>query len=332
MNRYEILLDKIPPPAPPKPPEEPKKEKKTDIRGALISQFIRTAEGRQSLAAAMVQPLRNRLDFRSISRRAFQVQPLPEGALPIYDHPVGSNVYVVAEDGQNILSIPPGRANRFVVPLFEISSSPQIPLSSLRQGRFELIDRAQDLAVNVINREETSRFLNLLEASTNGTSNRITISEPLDLPIVRDAFTQIEGHDLRVGNIFINPNDFASMRRFGHEVLDIETHAEMIGRGRLGSIWGTNINVSRGVPHGNIYIMAEPEFLGRMPIQQDLHVVSADDPEGRTIGWSIFERIGMACHNPNAVLRITTPDFRQPITEDEAEVTDEIEDIERERG
>lgn len=328
MNRYEILLDKIPPPAPPKPPEEPKPKNPSQAeKESIIGQLLQSSEGRQRLAESMVQPLRDRLDHRSIARRAFHVQQLPEGALPIYDRPAGSNVYVVADDGQNILSIPPTGANRYVVPLFEISSNPQISLSSLRQGRYESIERAQDIAVNQINSEETSRFFNLLEASTNDTSNRITISDQLDLPILRDAFSQIERHDLRVANVFMNPNDYTILRRFGRDVLDVETHAEVIRMGRIFGAFGANINVSRTISHGNIYIMAEPEFLGHMPIQQDLHVVSADDPEGRTIGWSIFERIGMACPNPNAVVRIVTPDFRESMTEtDEAEVTDESEE------
>jgi hypothetical protein len=51
----------------------------------IISTHIRTAKGRQRLAASMIQPLRRRRDYTSTGRRAFFVEQLPDGALPIYD-------------------------------------------------------------------------------------------------------------------------------------------------------------------------------------------------------------------------------------------------------
>jgi hypothetical protein len=32
--------------------------------------------------------------------------------------------------------------------------------------------------------------------------------------------------------------------------------------------------------------------------------LSADDPKARTIGFSIFENIGIGCHNPGAISRL----------------------------
>lgn len=37
------------------------------------------------LAAAMVQPLRRRMDYNALSRKVFIVDQLPGGALPTYD-------------------------------------------------------------------------------------------------------------------------------------------------------------------------------------------------------------------------------------------------------
>lgn len=52
---------------------------------SLISEVIRTSEGRTRLAMAMVAPLRRPLDYQSIARRALIVEPLPDGALSTYD-------------------------------------------------------------------------------------------------------------------------------------------------------------------------------------------------------------------------------------------------------
>lgn len=48
----------------------------------------------QKLAMSMAQPLMRRMDYTSIARKAFSVQELPKGALPMYDKDdsVGSHI------------------------------------------------------------------------------------------------------------------------------------------------------------------------------------------------------------------------------------------------
>jgi len=58
------------------------------------------------------------------------------------------------------------------------------------------------------------------------------------------------------------------------------------------------------VPQGYIYVCAEPEFFGRIPVRTELTVLSADDPKNRTIGFSCFENLGIGCHNPLGLCRV----------------------------
>lgn len=53
----------------------------------LIQQAIMGQEGRARLAAAMVAPLRQRLDYQSLARQTFMIEQMPEGALPTYVPP-----------------------------------------------------------------------------------------------------------------------------------------------------------------------------------------------------------------------------------------------------
>jgi hypothetical protein len=50
-----------------------------------IGKALRNPAFAQQLAASMIQPLRTRIDYQGIARRIFQVEQLPQGALPIYD-------------------------------------------------------------------------------------------------------------------------------------------------------------------------------------------------------------------------------------------------------
>ena len=113
-------------------------------KNEIIAQHIRTAAGRQRLAASMIQPLRRRRDYTSVGRKAFYVEALPDGALPIYDKDPNITAYVIGEEGENIVAV--AKPKRVLFPLFEIASNPEIQLTEIKQRRFDLIERAQDLA------------------------------------------------------------------------------------------------------------------------------------------------------------------------------------------
>ena len=51
----------------------------------LISNALETSEGRAALASAMANPIRTSLDYQGIGRKLLVVDPLPQGALPVYD-------------------------------------------------------------------------------------------------------------------------------------------------------------------------------------------------------------------------------------------------------
>ena len=72
----------------------------------------------------------------------------------------------------------------------------------------------------------------------------------------------------------------------------------------MATLWGAQLMVSRIVPVGKVYVCAEPEFFGRIPIRTELTVLSADDPKARTIGFSIFENLGVGAYNPFALTRL----------------------------
>jgi hypothetical protein len=97
-----------------------------ETKQRVIGDLLKTAAGRNKLAASMVQPLRFRRDYTSIGRKTFLVEQLPDGALPIYDKDPRAAAYVIGEEGENILAIQ--KPKRVLFPLFEIASNPEIPL------------------------------------------------------------------------------------------------------------------------------------------------------------------------------------------------------------
>jgi len=280
-----------------------------EVKQQIIADYLKTASGRAKLAASMVQPLRLRRDYTSVGRKTFLVEQLPDGAHAIYDKDPNVTAYVIGEEGQNILAITKPR--RVIFPLFEIASNPEIPLTQIKERRFDLIERAQDLAKAQIQAEEDTRVFEVLDAVAAAGFDNIGVTNA-DIPAVApltpanlaDAFASIERNDLRVARVFCNALDYSDIRKWGRDVLDIETQATLLKTGLMATIWGAQIIVSRRVPAGVIYVCAEPEFFGRIPVRTELSVLSADDPKNRTIGFSCFENLGIGCHNPLGLCRV----------------------------
>jgi len=281
------------------------------VKAKLISDYIGTAGGRAKLAASMTQPLRLRRDYMAVGRKTFLVEQLPDGALPIYDKDPDVTAYVVGEEGENIIAVTKPR--RVIFPLFEIASNPEIPLTQIKERRFDLIERAQDLARGQIQAAEDERVFAVLDAIASDGFDSIAGGENPDIPVVAplngsvlaDAFAQVERHDLRVARVFMNARDYADLRKFGRDILDLETQRDLLKTGLMGTLWGAQIITSRLVPVGTVYVCCEPEMFGRIPVRTELTVLSADDPKARTIGFSCFENLGIGAYNPKGLARLS---------------------------
>jgi hypothetical protein len=79
---------------------------------------------------------------------------------------------------------------------------------------------------------------------------------------------------------------------------------QILATGMMGALWGARVYVSSIFPAGRIYLTAEPEFVGRMPLR-DLVVLSADDPLNLQVGFAMTENVGMCCSNLNSIACIS---------------------------
>jgi hypothetical protein len=281
------------------------------IKQKIIGEYVKTPAGRAKLAASMTQPLRTRRDYAAVGRKTFLVEELPDGALPIYDKDPDVTAYVVGEEGQNIVAITKPR--RVIFPLFEIASNPEIPLTQIKERRFDLIERAQDLARAQIQAAEDERVFAILDSiATAGFDSQpaqlnpdIPVVAPISSAVLSDAFGLVERHDLRVARVYMHARDYSDLRKLGRDTLDIESQATLLKTGLMATLWGAQIVTSRLVPVGTVYITCEPEHFGRIPVRTELTVLSADDPKSRTIGFSVFENLGIGAYNPRGLARLT---------------------------
>jgi hypothetical protein len=280
-------------------------------RREAISKLVTNRKGRQLLAMSMTQPLRLRRDYASVGRKTFLVEQLPDGALPIYDKDPDVTAFVIGEEGQSITSITKPR--RVTFPLFEITSNPVIPITQIKERRYDLIERSQDLARAEIQAAEDTRVFAIMDAIAangydsvpGGTNPDIPVVAPINGSVLADAFSLIERHDLQVSRVYMNAVDYSDLRKFGRDILDPETQQVLLRTGLMGTLWGAQIVTSRLIPPGVVYVCCAPEMFGRIPVRIELTVLSADDPVNRTIGFSIFENLGIGAFNPRGLARLT---------------------------
>jgi hypothetical protein len=280
------------------------------LKEQVVDKFISTSAGRRHLAASMVQPLRERRDYSSVGRKTFLVEQLPDGALPIYDKDPDVTAYVIGEEGESITAV--AKPRRVIFPLFEIAALPKAPLTQIKERRYDLLKRMQDLGKAQIQAAEDDRVFSIMDAiAANGfdslpagINTDIPVVAPISPAILADAFAEIERHDLRVARVYMNATDYADIRKFGRDVLDIESQATLWKTGLMATGWNAQFIVSRLVPVGVVYVCCEPEHFGRIPVRTELTVLSADNPEERTIGFSMFENIGIGAFNPRGLVRL----------------------------
>jgi hypothetical protein len=281
-----------------------------DIKQQIIGEYIKTAAGRAKLAASMIQPLRLRRDYTAVGRKTFLVEQLPDGALPIYDKDPDVVAYVIGEEGESITAV--AKPRRVIFPLFEIAALPKAPLTQIKERRYDLLKRMQDLGKAQIQAAEDDRVFSIMDAIAvngfdslpGGTNPDIPVVAPISPAVLADAFAEIERHDLRVARVYMNATDYADIRKFGRDVLDIESQATLWKTGMMATGWNAQFIVSRLVPAGVVYVCCEPEHFGRIPVRTELSVISADNPEERTIGFSMFENLGIGAYNPRGLVRL----------------------------
>ena len=261
----------------------------------LISQAMASEQGRMQLASAMANPIRTSLDYQGIARKLLVVDPLPQGALPVYDRDVDAKAFTVSKRGNAPEQLIEGE--RIQVPTFEVVAYPQVRFSQIKERRFNIIDRAQQRAKSDIMAVEDETCFSLIEAASNAVNPVTTVTGGLSRDAIASAFREVEKHDLAVTKIVMNAQAFADIRKWGQNEFDPVTQHEVLQTGTFGRLWSAEILLSKKVPLNTVYVLADPEFVGVMPIRQDIQVIPADDTRRLRVGWVVYEEIGMSVVN-----------------------------------
>jgi hypothetical protein len=283
-------------------------------RDELIKQALLTQEGKIALGQAMANPIRKNLDYQGVGRKAVVVDPLPQGALPVYDRDIDVRAVVVSSNG----AAPESRVfgDRITVPEFEVVSNPTVRIMEVKRRRFNVIDRAQQKARQEIQAQEDANIFTAIDFASDDTKGGENQVQTLDNGVTTTELAktgllnlkrQIDRWDLVTAKYFMNINQFTDMLNWesagtaGASQVDPVTHRELLQTGLYGKIFGADIIVTKIVAPKQVFACAEPDFVGVMPVRQDIEVLPADEPKQLKLGWVVSEIIGVAIVNPRGV-------------------------------
>lgn len=278
-------------------------------RDELVKRAMFSEEGKIALGQAMANPIRRNLDYQGVGRRVLVVDPLPMGALPVYDRDIDVQAVVVSSNG----SAPESRlfGDRVTVPEFTIVSNPTVRIEEVRRRRFNVIDRAQQKARQEIQAQEDSNIFAALDFAADATlGGENTAQDIADAGLLKrdlvEIKAQVDRWDLVTTKFLMNIIEFTDILNWGSGggqgtgggEVDPVTMREVLQTGLYAHIWGADIIVSKVVPPGTVYGAADPEFVGVMPIRQDIEVLPADEPKQLKLGWIVSEILGIGIVNP----------------------------------
>lgn len=271
-------------------------------RAELIAQAMDTPEGRVALAQAMVEPIRRALEYQAVGRKLLMVDELPQGAYARYEKDVRATAWVVSRRGSVPDNIVEGE--EILVPTFEIAVNPTVRISEVKARRFYIVDRAQIKAKEAIQKEEDTNVFTAINAAVPAANMIVSTGGALSLSALNQAFATVESHDLTVGKVVCHALRYADIRAWGQTVFDQATQKEVLSTGLFGHIFTADIHVSSRVPNTYVFVLAPAEYVGAMPIRQDITVLPADDPKKLRLGWVVYEEIGVVVINDYAIARV----------------------------
>ncbi len=296
----------------------PQKTYSDEASEAMLKRALETQEGKIALGQSMANPIRRNLDYMGVGRKALVVDPLPQGAIALYEKDIDVSAVIISSHG----SAPESRVqgDRVMVPEFEVVSNPTVRIAEVKRRRFNVIDRAQQKARQEIQAQEDANIFASVDFASDATLGGENTRQPfangaggtLELIDMLNVKKQIDRHDLVTTKYFMNITQFTDILGWAYNAggagtnnqyggFDPVTTREVLQTGLYGHIWGADIIVSKIVPDGTVFGLAEPEFVGIFPVRQDIEVLPADEPKQLKLGWVVNEIVGVAIVNTRGV-------------------------------
>uniref|UniRef100_A0A7V3N5V1 Phage major capsid protein n=1 Tax=candidate division CPR3 bacterium TaxID=2268181 RepID=A0A7V3N5V1_UNCC3 len=277
-----------------------------EVRREILLKAMSTREGMEKLGQELLAPIKNVIDYEGWARKILRQRPLAQGEVNRITKDIWVVAYVVGQDGQSVSSQATGRY--VYPPEFKVTAYPEVDIQDIYQMNFDVLEREQDLARQMIELKEDQALVSALTEAANAINDLVYFSS-FTIGTFEDVKYQVERHRLVVDKFIMNRAEVNALIKNMHNFVDIVTERELILMGYIGTVLGSQIITTAGTgvqevtPPGRLFAVTEGGFLGEQGIRIDLMSEPYDryNMHESKKGWMFLELISQAIVNPRAV-------------------------------
>jgi len=285
------------------------------------------------IGQGMIGPIQIRLRYEGITRNVLIEDTLERGPLMPYDILDDLGRAYILNQTDSEVKITPFEGKQAFPQLFRIATFPRIRKEDLYYLRVNAVEYAQDESRQAIQKQEDARLILLLEAAiaelgtarnnntvgagatggrqtgiAAGSAGEQTIligdGNPLEPSDFYSAVSQIEINQLEARRVIIHPADARDFYNWDLNVTGFEFKDKVFGGEKITTFGEFQIQRSIIVPQGEVFLTAEPDYVGVMPVMYSLDVEENHNVETFWKGWVMDELIGMLILNARGLSRI----------------------------
>lgn len=306
-----------------------------DQKVARLEQILANKnDAMQKIGQGMIGPIQIRLRYEGIVRNVLVEDTLERGPLMPYDilDDLGMAYVINSTDSEVKVQVFEGK--QAFPNLFRIASQPRVRKEDLYFLRVNAVEYAQDESRQAIQKAEDQRLILLLESSIvdfglngpppvggiqtgislgpAGATQEKTIligaNNPLEPQDFYSAITMIEIEQLEAKRILMHPQDIRDLYTWDFHQTSLDWRNKIVGGESITSFGEFTLQKSVIVPQGEIFLLAEPNFVGVFPVMYSLDVEENHQVEQFYKGWVMDELVGMLVLNARGIARIMKVD------------------------
>lgn len=300
-----------------------------------LASIIKSGNAMQRLGQGMIGPIQIRLRYEGMVRNVLLEDTLERGPLMPYDilDDLGKAYILNSTDSEVKIQVFEGK--QAFPNLFRVASFPRIRKEDLYYLRVNAVEYAQDESRQAIQKQEDFKLITLLESAitdfgtagqspTGGIATGISAppagggaaektvmvgaSNPLEPVDFYSAVSMIEIEQLEASRVLIHPQDVRDLYTWDINVTGWAFKDKVFAGEKITSFGEFEIQKSVMVPQGEVFLSADPEFVGVFPVMYSLDVEENHRVEQFYKGWVMDELVGMLILNARGLARIVKVD------------------------
>lgn len=308
---------------------------------AHLDKLMNAPDGFQRVGQGMIGPIQIRLRYEGLVRNVLVEDPLDRGPIMPYDvlDELGMAYILHSTDSEVKVQVFEGR--QAPVSLFRIAAFPKVRKEDLHYLRVNIVEYAQDESRQSILKQEDYRLVALLEeaienwgaagiapvggimtgisAGPAGNANEKTVitgsGNPLELQDLYSAAAMIEVEQNEGTTVLAHGQDVRDIYTWDLNQLGWEMKNELMKGKKVTQVGEFTFRKSNMIPQGELFLTADPQSVGVMPVMYSLDVEENHRVEQFHKGWVMDEMIGMGVLNARGLARIVKSDTYAGITD-----------------